>query len=71
MSNETSDTTLQKRRLGRTGLEVTRLGLGTFRLTIDFGVYQDKALPLIDRAVSLGVNSSIQRPSMGQARAKS
>ena len=67
---ESVNATLEKRRLGRTGLEVTRLGLGTFRLTIDFGVFQDQALPLIDRAVSLGVNYIDTAPLYGSGESE-
>lgn len=46
-----------KRRLGRTGFEVTEIGLGCWQLGGDFGPLGDEtATGILDKAVDLGVN---------------
>lgn len=45
-----------KRKLGRTGYEVSALGLGGFQLTGMFGVSPDEADRIIDYAIEHGIN---------------
>ena len=59
------DTTLEKRRLGRTEYHVTTLGLGCYRFTLEFGVPRADSLALLDRALSLGINYMDTAPSYG------
>ena len=56
---------MEKRILGRTGYEVTRVALGTYRFTSEFGVPRADALALLERAVSLGINYMDTAPSYG------
>lgn len=44
------------RRLGRTGLYVSELSLGTYMLTGDFKVPRDEAERIFDRAIESGIN---------------
>jgi len=48
--------TLPTRRLGRTGLEVTELGLGGYMLTGEFGVARSEAEGILDLAFASGIN---------------
>lgn len=48
--------TLIKRRLGRTNLQVTALGLGGFQYTGEFGVSRDEGEKILDYAFSAGIN---------------
>ena len=56
---------LANRRLGRTGYQVTCLGLGTYRFTIDFGIPREQSLSLLHRAVTLGINYMDTAPQYG------
>ena len=56
---------MEKRILGRTGYEVTRIALGTYRFTSEFGVPRADALALLERAVDLGINYMDTAPSYG------
>ena len=47
---------LPRRRLGRTGLEVTELGLGGYMFTGEFGVPRAEAEAILDRAFAAGIN---------------
>ena len=47
---------LEKRRLGRTNLQVTEIGLGGYQFTGEFGVHYDEADKIIDYAISNGIN---------------
>lgn len=47
---------LATRRLGRTGLEVTELGLGGYMFTGEFGVPRAEAEAIVDRAFAAGIN---------------
>ena len=49
-------TELIKRRLGRTELQVTALGCGTFQCTAEFGVPRTEADRILDRAFEAGIN---------------
>lgn len=56
---------IPKRRLGRTGLTVTELGLGTYQLTSQFGVPRSEARGILDRAIAAGVNLIDTAPLYG------
>ncbi|MGH9327096.1 MAG: aldo/keto reductase [Terriglobia bacterium] len=62
---------LQKAPIGKTGLEVTRLGLGTAPLG---GLYEDvpeaRALSTVERALSLGINFLDTAPHYGHGKAE-
>ena len=47
---------LKHKRLGRTGLYVTAMGLGAYQLTGEFGVHYDEARKILDYALNSGVN---------------
>jgi len=47
---------LPKKRLGRTGLYVTAVGMGTYQMTGEFGVHYDEARKILDYALNSGVN---------------
>ena len=47
---------LHHKRLGRTGLYVTAMGLGAYQLTGEFGVHYDEARKILDYALNSGVN---------------
>jgi aryl-alcohol dehydrogenase-like predicted oxidoreductase len=47
---------LKKRRLGRTGLQVTELGLGCYQYTGEFNVAQQEAGRILDLAFEAGIN---------------
>lgn len=47
---------INKRRLGRTGLLVTAMGLGCYQLTGEFGVHYGEADKILDYALANGVN---------------
>jgi D-threo-aldose 1-dehydrogenase len=47
---------LNKRRLGRTGLQVTEMGLGGYQFTAEFGVPYDEAEKILDFALTQGIN---------------
>src|SRR5262249_11837474 len=49
-------TALQTRRLGRTGSQVTELGLGCYQFTASFDVARDEADRILDFAFASGVN---------------
>ncbi len=70
VSIDTNGKTMEKRRLGRTEYQVTSLGLGTYRLTIDFGISQEQSLPLLSRAVTLGVNYIDTAPLYGSGESE-
>jgi len=48
--------TISKRRLGRTGLEVSELGLGGWRFIARFNVPRTQAYAILDTAYSAGIN---------------
>lgn len=52
----TDHATLNKRRLGRTGLMVTELGMGGYMFTVEFGVPQQTAHAILDVAMDSGIN---------------
>lgn len=56
---------LKKRRLGRTGLMVTELGLGGFQFTGEFGVPRSTAMDIMDLAFSNGINFVDSAPMYG------
>jgi aryl-alcohol dehydrogenase-like predicted oxidoreductase len=56
---------IPKRRLGRTGLSVTEMGLGTYQLTNQFGVPRAEARRNLDRAIAAGVNFIDTAPLYG------
>lgn len=56
---------LHKRRLGRTGLEVTELGLGGFQFTGDFGVPRSEAFAIMKQAFGSGINFVDTAPMYG------
>ena len=56
---------LEIRRLGRTEYQVTCLGLGAYRLTIDFGIPREQSLSLLHCAVTLGINYMDTAPQYG------
>ncbi len=70
MTIDTNDKTMEKRRLGRTEYQVTSLGLGTYRLTIDFGIPQEQSLALLSRAVTLGINYMDTAPLYGSGESE-
>ncbi len=47
---------LKKRRLGRTNLMVTELGLGGYQFTGEFGVEPEEADKILDLAIESGIN---------------
>lgn len=47
---------LTRRRLGRTNLNITVLGLGTYQLTGEFGVQPEEADKILDCAIESGIN---------------
>lgn len=47
---------LKERRLGRTGWQVTELGLGCYQYTGEFGVRQEEAERILDLAFASGIN---------------
>ena len=47
---------MQKRRLGRTGFDVSVLGLGCYQLTGEFKVSSDESHRITDAAYRLGLN---------------
>ena len=47
---------IEKRRLGRTGLQVTEIGLGGYQFTGEFGVHYDEAGKILDYALNHGIN---------------
>lgn len=47
---------LRKRRLGRTNLMVTELGLGAYQFTGEFGVMPEEADKILDYAIKSGIN---------------
>jgi aryl-alcohol dehydrogenase-like predicted oxidoreductase len=59
---------IRKRRLGRTGLDVTEVGLGTVFLTRQMGVERQDAVGVIHRALELGVNYVDTAPLYGDAQ---
>ncbi|HHZ93914.1 TPA: aldo/keto reductase [Candidatus Poribacteria bacterium] len=61
---------LANRRLGRTGYQVTCLGLGTYRFTIDFGIPREQSLSLLHRAVTLGINYMDTAPQYGSGESE-
>lgn len=58
-------TELKKRRLGRTGLMVTELGLGGFQFTGEFGVPRSVAMEIMDLAFQSGINFVDTAPMYG------
>lgn len=61
---------MEKSTLGRTGYQVTRVALGTYRFTVDFGIAQTQALALLDRAVTLGINYMDTAPAYGSGESE-
>jgi aryl-alcohol dehydrogenase-like predicted oxidoreductase len=57
MSNKTGDRKMQKRKLGKSGLEVSAIGLGCMGMTFSYGPPADKKemISLIRKAVERGV----------------
>lgn len=47
---------LKKRRLGRTNLMVTEMGLGAYQFTGEFGVQPEEADKILDYAIKSGIN---------------
>lgn len=62
----TLDTSLPKRRLGRTGLEVTCLGMGGARIGGN-DVSNDEAAEAVRRAITLGINYLDTSPLYGES----
>ena len=58
------------RRLGRTGLEVSAVGLGTYCLTLDWGVSVVSARQTLREAASIGVNLFDTAPMYGGGQAQ-
>ncbi len=46
---------LLERKLGRTGIDVTVLGLGCYQITEEFGVKQETASRILDYAMEKGI----------------
>ena len=63
---ETMNTALLRRRLGRTGLEVTCLGMGGARIGGN-DVSDDEAVEAVRRAISLGINYLDTSPLYGES----
>jgi aryl-alcohol dehydrogenase-like predicted oxidoreductase len=63
-------TELPLRRLGRTGLEVTELGLGGYQFTGEFGVARTNALEAITAALEGGVNLVDTAPMYGSGESE-
>lgn len=62
--------TIEKVSLGRTGYDVTRIALGTYRFTNEFGVPRSDALALLNSAISLGINYMDTAPSYGNGESE-
>ena len=58
---------LKKRPLGKTGLEVTEIGLGTVFLSEIAGTQRDEAIRVVHRALELGINYIDTAPLYGDA----
>lgn len=63
---ETINTALLRRRLGRTGLEVTCLGMGGARIG-GYDVSDDAAVEAVRRAITLGINYLDTSPLYGES----
>ena len=61
---------MEKATLGRTGYQVTRVALGTYRFTVDFGIARTQSLALLDRAVTLGINYMDTAPAYGSGESE-
>ena len=61
---------MEKRTLGRTAFEVTRLGLGTYRFTSEFNIPRADSLALLECAVGLGINYMDTAPSYGNGESE-
>jgi aryl-alcohol dehydrogenase-like predicted oxidoreductase len=57
--------TIPRRRLGRTGKQVSELGLGGYQFTGEFGVPRQEASAIIDDALTAGVNLFDTAPMYG------
>ena len=62
---DSNNNKLEYRRLGRTEYQVTCLGLGAYRFTIDFEIPRKQSLSLLQCAVTLGINYMDTVPSYG------
>ena len=56
---------MSKRRLGRTGLEISEVGCGGFQFTGEFGVPKAEALKIIEAALAAGINYFDTAPMYG------
>ena len=61
---------MEQRTLGRTGYKVTRVALGTYRFTVDFGIARAQSLALLDRAMTLGINYMDTAPVYGSGESE-
>jgi aryl-alcohol dehydrogenase-like predicted oxidoreductase len=63
-------TALQQRRLGRTELMVTELGLGGYQFTSEFGVSRETAIEAIATAFDAGINLVDTAPMYGSGESE-
>lgn len=61
---------LPRRRLGRTGFQVSEIGLGTYQITGDFNVPRTEALSLLDHVITSGVNYFDTAPMYGSGESE-
>ncbi len=61
---------IPKRRLGRTNLEVTELGLGGHQFTNNFRVPRAEAHAILDRAFEVGINFVDTAPAYGSGESE-
>jgi aryl-alcohol dehydrogenase-like predicted oxidoreductase len=61
---------MRRRRFGRTGWDVSPIGLGTYHLTSDRGVPRAEAVAVLRRAMALGVNLVDTAPRYGLGEAE-
>jgi hypothetical protein len=63
---------MQKRKLGKSNLEVCALGLGCMGMSFSYGVVHDKKemIALLRTAVDRGITSSIRLRSMARLQTK-
>lgn len=60
-----------ERRLGKTGMDVSVLGLGCYQFTEEFNVMQDAAYEILDYAMDSGITYYDTAEMYGWGRARS